>query len=248
MGYNAKVTKTEFERWFSIWDWHRCLVLGCLGAEIIDEKEAERQLIMVSNLQYEGYSADPNDVESIRESIQDEVRFKIVNEGEPNIIHTHFDFDDEGHVVAGRAMVGLDFEPDEKFMSGIISMMRIQSETNKLLINHRERLGLDIDTCIILHSMSGEEVSPEICNMLGMSTMMGLERLSKEPIKLWEALVSLLDVKNDMIAQMTAVVEEARAHEPSFELDELWEEIHTAGSFCALMFDAAVSRSTITIT
>lgn len=255
MGYDIKVTETEFQRWFSIWNWHRCLVIAFAGLGLIDDDETERQLMVVNGLQYRDQSMDPND--------EDEVRFRIQTAKTPDeatIVQTSYDYDRDGRIIGGNATmpVSMEMKIDDSFNEGILSMLRMQTETNHLLIAHRKDLGFRIKDCKRLHNMAGEEISPDITTVLGIGAMLGLEQCSIQSIDIWKALGLMLkpgwdddqeepDLHLGQI-ELRKRIENANNHTPTFVLDELWDEVGTIGSFCGVMFEALGSNSTITIT
>jgi len=252
MGYDITVTTTEFHRWFSIWNWHRCLVIAFAGLGLIDDEETERQLMMVTSLQHTNESnMDPKD--------EDEARFRVQTakkSDEAAIIQTSYDYDRDGRIIGGNAMVPVSMEMkiDDSFNEGILSMLRMQTETNHLLMDHREELDLTIDEAKRLHSMCGEEIGPFVSMTLATGAILGLQRCSSEPIAIWEAFEEIVgdpineDKEHPGRLYMLKRIEEAGAHVSSFALDELWEEVGAIGSFCGVLFDAAFNQSTITIT
>ena len=250
MGYDVTVTETEFKRWFSIWNWHRCLVIAFAGLGLIDDDEIERQLMVVNGLQYRDQSMDPNDDEEVRFHIQ-----RAKKSDEVTIVQTSYDYDRDGRIIGGNATmpVSMEMRIDDSFNEGILSMLRMQTETNHLLMDHRKELDLTIDDAKRLHSMCGEEISPYVSMMLGTGAILGLQLCSSEPIEIWEAFEVIIgdDINKDKDhpgrLEMLRRIEEANAHTPTFVIDELWEEVGAIGSFCGVLFDAAFNQSTITI-
>jgi len=264
MGYEITVTKTEFKRWFNIWNWHRCLVITFLGLGLIDDEETEHHLMMVNNLQHSEQSdLDPEseDLAAALQRFDDETRYQIhhapTSKEDVKIIQTEYDFDDEGRIIGGRGMMPVSAAGivDEQFEKALFSMLKMQTKTNHLLIDHREELNLDIETCHQLHSMNGEEFSSDIEMVLAVGAMIGLQRcMSDCSLDVWAALEEITNGKvNEDDGHpggltLKARINDAVKHEPSFELDELWAEMGAIGSFCGVMAEAGLHNSTIKIT
>ena len=243
MGYDVKVTKTEFRRWFSIWNWHRCLVIAFAGLGLVDDEEVERQLMMVNNLQHSDESVlDPND--------EDESRFQITSgnnkDDEKTIIQTQYEFDSDGYIVGGQGIVpiGSHMKVDEKFKRGLFSLLKMQTKTNHLIMDHRETINLDIETAKQLHSMDGEKIPPGECMVLGTGALLGLQLCSSRSLDIMEAFGEMGSDEDVLKLLSDAAV----AHLPPFELEELWDEVGAIGSFIGVMFEASGNQSTITIT
>ena len=54
MGYDITVKRTNFHRWFSVWDWHRCIASALFGLGEMDDDEYKDELYAVTDLQRNG--------------------------------------------------------------------------------------------------------------------------------------------------------------------------------------------------
>lgn len=266
MGYDVTVTKTEFHRWFSIWNWHRCIAISLYGLGIIDDDEIERQLMLTTNLQHHDQPMDPKDESKYQLRLQ-EIEEKVgeITDANKRIIETHHDYDDKGRLIGGRAMIPMTPEEmesmggQEKVSEMVFSTIRMQAETNTILFDNQEELEFDNETCRLLSTMEGIPIDPLPCAMFGTGAMIGLELLMKsgenptDLIKIFGTLFEPEKATEEDKEKMNffrKLIERARDRDPQFELTELWaeDEIGSIASFVGVMMEAVLTKSTIKIT
>lgn len=248
MGYDIKVLETNYERWFSVWDWYRCLLMALFGAGIIEEGYYKSQLLDTTNLQAEANGA-PTDPE--REEEYEFVRKKRDEKsesGEHTIIMTNFEYDEEGFVIGGS------FETDQDAsVDNIAKVMMIQAKANQLLQSNREALGFDRDVCIELTSMNGNAISSEVAIRLGMGAACGLAytnhyELVSEMIGAWCTVIGMSEEPTKQVRYKLEIMKEKGRI--GFEIDEYvdGEQIAAIIGFIIAMLDAAGSNSDFIIT
>lgn len=248
MGYDVKVLQTNYQRWFSVWDWYRCLLTAFFGAGIIEEDDYKGQLLFTTNLQAEASGA-PTDPE--REEEYEFVRKKRKRKsksGEKNIIMTNFEYDEEGFVIGGWFDVNQTSNVD-----GVVKVMTIQAVTKNMVNRNREALGFDRDVCIELTSMNGNAISSEVAFRLGMGAACGLAYT-----KHYELVTMMIEAWCTVIGMPEEPVEEVRSNlevmrekgKIGFEIDEYVddEQIGAIISFIITMLDAAGANSDFIIT
>jgi len=248
MGYDVKVLETNYQRWFNVWDWYRCLLTALFGAGIIEEDEYKGQLLSTTNLQAEASGA-PTDPEREEEyEFVRKKRKKKSESGETNIIMTNFEYDEEGFVIGGS------FETDQDTnVDGIAKVMVIQAKANQLLQSNREALGLDQDVCIELTSMNGIAISSEVAFRLGMGAACGLAytnhyELVSKMIEAWCTVIGMPEEPTEQVRSKLEVMREKGRI--GFEIDEYVDDqqIGAIIGFIITMLDAAGVKSDFIIT
>tara|TARA_B100001939_G_C16932697_1_gene614607 strand:- start:472 stop:1248 length:777 start_codon:yes stop_codon:yes gene_type:complete len=248
MGYDVKVLETNYQRWFSVWDWYRCLLTALFGAGVIEEYDYKGHLLATTNLQAEvnGAPTDPEreeEYEFVRKK-----RKKKSESGETNIIMTNFEYDEEGFVIGGW------FETDQDAsVDSIAKVMLIQAKSNQLLQSNREELGLDRDVCIELTSMNGNAISSEVAFRLGMGAACGLAYTKHYEMvsKIIEAWCTVIGMPEEPVEEVRSKLEVMREKgKIGFEIDEYVEDQQMAAiiGFVITMLDAAGVKSDFIIT
>ena len=248
MGYDVKVIETNYERWFSMWDWYRCLLTALFGAGTIEEDEYKGQLLGTTNLQAEANGA-PTDPEREEEyEFVRKKRKKKSESGETNIIMTKFEYDEDGFVTGGW------FETDQDSnVDAVAKVMLIQAMSNGLLQSNREALGLDQDVCIELTSMNGNTISSEVAFRLGIGAACGLAYTKHYELvsKMIEAWCTIIGMPEEPVEEVRSNLEEMREKgKIGFEIDEYVDDqqIGAIISFIITMLDAAGAHSDFIIT
>lgn len=248
MGYDVKVLETNYQRWFSMWDWYRCLLTALFGAGIIEEDDYKGQLLGTTNLQAEANGA-PTDPEREEEyEFVRKKRKKKSESGETNIIMTNFEYDEDGFVTGGW------FETDQDAnVDSVAKVMLIQAMSNQLLQSNREALGLDQDVCIELTSMNGNTISSEVAFRLGIGAACGLAYTKHYEMvsKMIEAWCTIIGMPEEPVKEVRSKLEVMREKgKIDFEIDEYVDDQQMVAItyFIITMLDAAGVKSDFIIT
>jgi len=248
MGYDVKVLETNYQKWFNVWDWYRCLLTVLFGAGLIGEDDYKGHLLATTNLQA-GATGAPTDPEGEEEYefVRKKIKKKSKN-GETNIIMTNFEHDEEGFVIGGW------FETDQDAnVDNIAKVMLIQAKSNQLLQSNREALGLDRDVCIELTSMNGNAISSEVAFRLGMGAACGLAYTKHYEMvsKMIEAWCTIIGMPEEPVEEVRSKLEAMREKgKIGFEIDEYVEDQQMVAiiGFIITMLDAAGVKSDFIIT
>ncbi len=260
MGYDITVTKTKFHRWFSVWNWHRCIVSVMFGLGVVDDDEYKDELYAVTDLQQNGLPKDKDGEVVSMADIDTKVETKDV---ERTIVEVKVEYDDELRAIGATALIPVpekmaeakDFDP-AKFAEMIGGTVAIQVRTNHLLHDHKEKLRLTNEDCQLLSSMDGAEIRRDLAMMLAMGLGSCIEKISEDGGGMREAWTHMLDdmdvpqdVRDELFEPLLRVFDISREHELSFEITEYMEgeQFATLASGLAVAVDAFFSGSTITI-
>ena len=258
MGYDITVKRTKFHRWFSVWDWHRCIASVLFGLGEIDDDEYRDELYAVNDLQQNGL---PKNEDGERVSMADIETMVETKEVEKTVVEVKIDYDDELRAIGAAALIPVpakmveakDFSPEElaEMIGGTVA---IQVRTNNLLHDHKGELRLTNEDCQRLASMEGNEIRRDLPMLLAVGLGCCLEKMAGGSMR--ESLTTMLDDlempkedQNRMFGPILAHFDEAAKHELSFEITEYLEpeSMMALSSALAVMFDAFFSGSTITI-
>ena len=258
MGYDITVKRTKFHRWFSVWDWHRCIASVLFGLGELDDDEYRDELYAVTDLQQNGL---PKDKDGERVSMADIETMVETKEVEKTVVEIKMDYDDELRAIGAAALIPVsakmaeakNFNPEElaEMIGGSVA---IQVRTNNLLHDHKGELRLTNEDCQRLASMEGNEIRRDLPMLLAVGLGCCLEKMAGGSMR--ESLTTILDDlempeedRNRMFGPILAHFDEAAKHELSFEITEYLEpeSMVALSSALAVMFDAFFSGSTITI-
>lgn len=259
MGYDITVKRTKFHRWFSVWDWHRCIASVLFGLGELDDDEYKDELYAVNDLQQNGI---PKDEDGERVSMADIETMVETKEVEKTIVEIDMQYDDELRAIGAAALIPVpakmaeakDFNP-EQLAEMIGGSIAIQVRSNNLLHDHKGKLRLTNEDCKLLTSMDGEEIRREMPMMLAVGLGSCLEKITGGG-GMRTAFTTMLDDmevpkedQNMIFGPILAQFDEAAKHELSFEITEYLEpeSMASLASALAVMFDAFFSGSTITI-
>ena len=266
MGYDITVKNTKFHRWFSVWDWHRCIASVLFGLGEIDDDEYRDELYAVNDLQRNGLPKDDNGERVSMADIKTKIETKEV---EKTIVEVNIDYDDELRAIGAAALIPVpakmveakDFDA-KQFAEMIGGTVAIQVRTNNLLHDHKEGLRITNEDCQRLSSMEGEEIRREMPLMLAMGLGSCLEKISaqdysKDPPgsmrQAWTAMLDDMeipqDIRDEMFEPLLRIFDICAEHELSFEITEYLdaEQMASIVRGLALAVDAFFSGSTITI-
>ena len=258
MGYDITVKETKFHRWFSVWDWHRCIASVLFGLGEIDNDEYRDELYAVTDLQQNGL---PKNEDGERVSMADIETMVETKEVEKTVVEIKMDYDDELRAIGAAALIPVpakmveakDFNPEElaEIIGGSVA---VQVRTNNLLHDHKEGLRLTNEDCQRLASMEGKQIRRELPMMLAVGLGCCLEKMASGSMReSWTAMLDSLEMpkedQNRMFGPILAQFDEAAKHELSFEITEYLEpeSMMALSSALAVMVDAFFSGSTITI-
>lgn len=259
MGYDITVKNTKFHRWFSVWDWHRCIASVLFGLGELDDDEYRDELYAVNDLQQNGL---PKNEDGERVSMADIETMVETKEVEKTIVEIKMDYDDELRAIGAAALIPVpakmaeakDFNP-EKLAEMIGGTVAIQVRTNNLLHDHKGELRLTNEDCQRLASMEGKEIRRELPMMLAVGLGSCLEKMA-DGGGMREAWTSMLndmevpqEIQDEMFEPMLKLFDVCAEHELSFEITEYLEpeSMASLASAVAVMTDAFFSGSTITI-
>ena len=259
MGYDITVKNTKFHRWFSVWDWHRCIASVLFGLGELDDDEYKDELYAVNDLQQNGI---PKDEDGERVSMADIETKLETKEVEKTIVEIDMQYDDELRAIGAAALIPVpakmaeakDFNP-EQLAEMIGGSIAIQVRSSNLLHDHKGELRLTNEDCKLLTSMDGEEIRREMPMMLAVGLGSCLEKITGGG-GMRTAFATMLDDmevpkedQNTIFGPILAQFDEAAKHELSFEITEYLEpeSMASLASALAVMFDAFFSGSTITI-
>jgi len=259
MGYDITVKETKFHRWFSVWNWHRCIASVLFGLGVIDDKEYKDELYAVTDLQQNGLPKDKDGEIVSMADIDTKVETKNV---EKTIVEVKIDYDDELRAIGASALIPVptkmaeakDFD-EKQFAEMIGGTVAIQVRTNHLLHDHKEKLRLENEDCQRLSSMEGEEIRREIAMMLAMGLGSCLEKITDGGgmRKAWTTMLDDIDtpqdVRDELFEPLLRVFDQSAEHELSFEITEYMEgeQMAALASGLAVAVDAFLNGSTIII-
>lgn len=263
MGYDITVKRTKFHRWFSVWNWHRCVASAIYGLGGLDDEEYRHELYTVNDLQQNGLPKD-DDGEIL--SIADiDTTINPDKNVEKTIVEIDMQYDDELRATGATALIPVpakladskDFNPEE-FAEMIAGTINIQVRTNNLLHDHKEELRLTDKDCQLVSSMEGEEIRREVPMMLAVGLGSCLEKLGigSQKGSMREVWTNLLDemevpepIRTAMFEPIFELFDESAKHKITFEVAEYLEaeSLASLASAIAIMGDATFSGSTIMI-
>jgi hypothetical protein len=262
MGYDITVKRTEFHRWFSVWNWHRCIASAVYGMGGMNDEEYKQELYSVTDLQQNGLPKDKDGEVVSMADIDTKIEPKNV---EKTIIEVNINYDDELRAIGASALIPVptkmaeakDFD-EKQFAEMIGGTVAIQVRTNHLLHDHKEGLLLTNEDCQLLSSMEGREIRREMPMMLAVGLGCCLEKITDggSGMRLRESMTTMFDdmempkkAQDSMFGPIFDRFDECAKHELSFELTEYLEaeSIMALSSALAVMMDAFLSGSTITI-
>ena len=260
MGYDITVKNTKFHRWFSVWDWHRCIASVLFGLGEIDDDEYRNELYAVNDLQQNGL---PKDKDGERVSMADIETKLETKEVEKTVVEIKMDYDDELRAIGAAALIPVpakmveakDFDP-EQLAEMIGGTVAIQVRTNNLLHDHKGELRLTNEDCQRLASMEGKEIRRDLPMLLAVGLGCCLEKMTDDGGGMRTAYTTMLDDmevpkedQNRIFGPILAQFDECAKHELSFEITEYLEpeSMASLASALAVMTDAFFSGSTITI-
>ena len=267
MGYDVTVIKTNYHRWFSIWNWHRCLVLTLYGMDVFDDEVFTNKMMQVSDLQNLELpkTQEEEDKFLVKKTKKDE------SPEERRVIQHNMERDDDGYIIGGAIILPLGPKEkfDERMERAMMSSLQIQAATSEILLDNKDTIGLTKDECITLASMDGTEIKDEHSMRLYMGCLIGMIRASVgkipedravEMLKLTKDLLRLdhpviqkteegRRKSKEMDKVLTRMFNKAREHKPDFEIDELWDpdELVAVGKFIGLMAESVNAFSPIRI-
>ena len=262
MGYDITVKRTNFHRWFSVWNWHRCVASAIYGLGGLDDEEYKQELYSVNDLQQNGLPKDDNGEVVSMADIDTKIETK---EMEKTIIEIDMQYDDELRAIGAAALIPVpanvadskDFNPEE-FAEMIAGSINIQVRTNNLLHDHKEELQLTDQDCQLLSSMDGKEIRREVPMILAVGLGSCLERLGigSQKGSMREVWTNLLDemevpepIRTGVFEPIFQLFDESAKHKISFEVAEYLEteSLASLASAISIMGDATFSGSTIMI-
>mgnify|MGYP001231285619 CR=1 FL=1 len=263
MGYDITVKRTNFHRWFSVWNWHRCVASAIYGLGGLDDEEYRNELYAVNDLQQNGLPKDDNgEVVSMADI---DTKIETGTNVEKTVIQVDVQYDDELRAIGAAALIPVpakvadskDFNPEE-FAEMIAGTINIQVRTNNLLHDHKEMMQFTDKDCQLLSSMDGEEIRREAPMMLAIGLGSCLEKLGLDGQKgsmreVWTNLLDELEmpepIRTSMFEPIFQLFDESAKHEVSFEIAEYleMESLAAFASAIAIMGDAMFSNSTIMI-
>ena len=264
MGYDVTVIKTDYHRWFSIWNWHRCLLLTLYGAGLFEDDVFSNKMMQVSALQN---SEQPQTQEEEDKFLVRKAELAKADKSEQRIVQHQLDRDDDGYVIGGNIAVpmGKGEVFDERMERMLMSTMRIQAETTSLLLDNKDEFGLTKDECITLASMDGGEINDKKCSLLFIGCAMGLiatghnKEVISENDEFRMQIRELFQVDNPSIRDEKQAVKLAKGIDSLFDkggesnsnlvLDELWdpEEMFAIAKFFGIMAESISTFSPIRI-
>ena len=259
MGYDITVKRTEFHRWFSVWNWHRCIASAIYGMGGMSDEEYKQELYAVTDLQQNGLPKDKDGEIVSMADIDTKIETKEV---EKTVIEVNIDYDDELRAIGASALIPVptkmakakDFD-EKQFAEMIGGTVAIQVRTNHLLHEHKEGLLLENEDCQLLSSMEGKEIRQEVPMMLAVGLGCCLEKIT-DGGGMRESLTTMFDdmgmskgVQDVMFGPILRKFDECAKHELPFEITEYLEgeSMVALSSALATMMDAFLSGSTITI-
>ena len=259
MGYDVNVINDDYHKWFSIWNWHRCMALCLYGIDAIEEEEFERQLMFTNSLQYRNVPPEEYDDTNVKITIDAVESKKTV---ETRIVQVEFDYDKSGcRVIGGRVIVPTSMRNiDDLDKEKVYSMIRLQCETNHMLIENAKTIGITDLEVKKLTSMDGDKTHMGICLILWLSCLIGTlkcSKVKKVDLKMMELVdQAILDivpiVGEEVLSSLKEDIALAQKHTPSFELDELWSnedgDLYSMAQFMGVMAQAATIGTGIVLT
>ena len=259
MGYDITVKETKFTRWFSVWDWHRCIASVLFGIGVIDDDEYKDELYAVTDLQRNGMPKDKDGETVSMADIETKLETKKV---ETTIVEIKIDYDDELRATGAMAVVPVpekmaeakDFDPEDlaEMIGGSVA---IQVRTNHLLHDHKEGLRITNKDCQLLSSMEGEEIRRDLPMMLAAGLGSCLEKITnsggikKSWVKMLDTMDMPKDAQEEVFGPILTMFDACVEYELSFEIKEYItaESMMALASALGVMVDAFFTGSTITI-
>ena len=261
MGYDITVKKTKFHRWFSVWNWHRCIASAIFGLGELNDEEYKDELYAVTDLQQNGLPKNKDGEAISKAEIHTKMETKDV---EKTIIEVNIDYDDELRAIGAAALIPVpkrmaeakDFNPKE-FAEMIGGTVAIQVRTNNLLHDHKKKLQLENKDCQLLSSMEGKEIKSEVPMKLAVGLGSCLEKISpgfdSKMVPTWTSMMNDMEmpenIQQELFGPMLAMFNESAKHELSFEITEYLEgeSMASLASALAVMVEAMFSGSEIVI-
>lgn len=275
MGYDVKVNKTKFHRWFSIWNWHRLMATVLFGWGLFDDEEFKRELTIANNLQHHDAPTTPEEEEKYRVKIT-EMKESDGSKKEPTkgYFITEWQYDVEGRITGGITQAKYpnleakknDEEFIEKLTTSMMASNRMIGHTNDMIFDNKTPLGFKNNACRYMTTIGDGKPLEDmhIPVVLGIGATLGMIRASKEShpeiigmiVGLFDSFKEQVSAKVysedfEPIAGMSLeLCSTAEDHTLSFELDEYWDpnDLGSIASFIAIMMDAAYSVSLFEIT
>tara|TARA_B100000029_G_C17580694_1_gene959560 strand:+ start:970 stop:1761 length:792 start_codon:yes stop_codon:yes gene_type:complete len=262
MGYDITVKRTKFHRWFSVWDWHRCIASAIFGLGEIDDKEYRNELYAVNDLQRNGLVKN-EEKEEWWKPTDDEINIKAeTKDVDKVIIEVKIDYDNELRAIGAMAAIPVpekmaeapDFNPKE-FAESISGTVAIQVRTNNLLHDHKKRLKLTNEQCKLLSCMDGENIDREVSLLLAVGLGCCLE-IATDGGGIGQAWQSMMDdmnmperIQRHLFGPILEAFDVSSKQELSFEIMEYMEpeQLGSLASALALVVDAVFSGSDIVI-
>lgn len=266
MGYDVKVMKSDFKRWFSIWDWNRCMLFALYGADIIDDDKFVKELYSVLDLENNGVPTDPEEYAKYQVAIEIDRKSHEEDGKEITIIHHDFQYDDEGYVVGSMVICPLPGHEDKteeelvKHIEGLQACILVQAKTNNLLVANHDALFLSKVECRKLAVMSGEPISADVAMRIMVSVTCGLAKCfdlskpSEDEIPTLSVGIPMMfemaGFPEEMIKSLGGLIATQEAHEPSFDFQEYLDDdsVFALMRFISVMGDAAGNLSDFIIT
>ena len=259
MGYDITVKNTEFHRWFSVWNWHRCIASAIFGLGGIDDKEYRKELYAVNDLQRNGLAKNEDGEVLSDAEINTKIETKDVKKV---VIEVQINYDNEQRATGAMVAVPVpkrmaeaqDFNP-EKLAETISGAIAIQVRTNNLLHDHKEKLKLTNEECKLLSNMDGEEIGRHVPLMMAVGLGSCLEIVTDGGGigKAWTEIMDQMEtperLRKDLFEPILEVYDESSKRELSFEITEYMEseQLASLASALATMVEAIFSGSKIVI-
>tara|TARA_B100000902_G_C27162856_1_gene839681 strand:- start:109 stop:894 length:786 start_codon:yes stop_codon:yes gene_type:complete len=260
MGYDITVKETKFHRWFSVWNWHRCIASAIYGAGGLSDDEYKDELYAVTDLQQNGLPKDEDGEKVSMADIETKVQTKNV---EKVIVECKIQYDDELRAIGAAALIpvpkrmaeGKDFD-EKQFAEMIGGTVAIQVRTNNLLHDHKEGMKMTNRQCQQLSSMDGEDIDSEVAMVLAVGLGSCLEKIGATDQSMrgaWEAMFEDMGmpakVQENLFEPILQVFDESSKHKLNFEISEYMEgdQMMSLASAVAIMIESFLSGSPITI-
>ena len=252
MGYDVNVIDDDYHRWFSIWNWHRCLAFALYGSGELTVNELESELRIALDLQ----NWDQNNMTPEEEEKREAIKIKQVkqNKGDVKVINVSMTYDgnDKLRMTGGMAAIPIfgemKKEDDVKHGELVMTMIRIQQETNRLLLDNLVNISVTRQEAHDIGTMDGKKVSVETCGKLWFGAVIAMAcAMGGNPDSPGSTLID--SFVKDAPNWSDAKLKRKRA-EFNIELAEYWDpsEIGSLPAFIGIMAQAIHIGTGILIT
>jgi len=253
MGYEVNVIDDDYCRWFSIWNWHRCLAFALHGLGELTANELVSEFKVALDLQYWNQHNLTPEEEEKREAIK--IKQVKSNKGKVKIIHVNMTYDgnDKLRITGGSAAVPISGAMKDKAAvvkhgEHIMTMIRMQQETNRLCLDKLANISVTRQEAHDFGTMDGEKISADTCSKLWLGGMIAMACVGNgnpddKAAKVMQSFI------RDVVNWSDAKFKRKRA-QINFELTEYWDtkELGSLPAFIGIMAQAAHTQTGILIT